>query len=74
MLILQLTLDVDTNLSLYLCLGGARIEDIQTLSKWNISMDIATFMSLDPAVVKVECAFLLFCYPLLFVTFPYDVG
>ncbi|KAI4885262.1 hypothetical protein NFI96_028558, partial [Prochilodus magdalenae] len=32
-------------------LGGAPLEDIQALSSLNISMDITTFLSLDPAVV-----------------------
>ncbi|KAI4877718.1 hypothetical protein NFI96_022801, partial [Prochilodus magdalenae] len=34
-------------------LGGAPVEDIRALSTQNISMDIPTFMSLDPAVLKV---------------------
>ncbi|KAI4888125.1 hypothetical protein NFI96_029568 [Prochilodus magdalenae] len=32
-------------------LAGAPVEDIQALSSLNISMDITTFLSLDPAVV-----------------------
>ncbi|KAL7851855.1 hypothetical protein SRHO_G00176400, partial [Serrasalmus rhombeus] len=32
-------------------LGGAPVEDIQALSTQNVSMDISTFMSLNPAVL-----------------------
>ncbi|KAF5887658.1 mesothelin-like protein [Clarias magur] len=34
-------------------LGGAPLEDIQALSTQNISMDITTFISLNPAVLKM---------------------
>ncbi|XP_059209491.1 uncharacterized protein LOC131988403 [Centropristis striata] len=34
------------------CLGGANLSDIIDLSKLNISMDVDTFQSLDPDVIK----------------------
>ncbi|KAG9262907.1 mesothelin-like protein [Astyanax mexicanus] len=35
-------------------LGGAPVEDIRALSTQNISMDISTFLSLNPAVIMVR--------------------
>lgn len=35
------------------CVGGAPLEDIRAFSTQNISMDIATFISLKPSVLTV---------------------
>lgn len=41
-----------TNL-IYLCVGGAPVQDIQALSIKNVNMDVTTFMNLNPAVIMV---------------------